>query len=40
MIHIFMHLGSMAPQANQAFDEVVHALRIEFDRKDNEGINP
>ncbi len=39
MIHIFMHLGSMVPQANQALDEVIHALRTAFARVDYEGTN-
>ena len=39
MIHIFMHLGSMAPQANQALDEVVHALRTAFARVGYGGTN-
>lgn len=30
MIHIFMHLGRLVPQANQALDEVIHALRSAF----------
>ncbi len=39
MIHIFMHLGSMVPQANQALDEVIHVLRTAFARVDYEGTN-
>ncbi len=39
MIHIFMHLGSMVPQANLALDEVIHALRTVFARVDHEGTN-
>ena len=39
MIHIFMHLGSMVPQANLALDEVIHALRTVFARVDYEGTN-
>ncbi len=34
MVHSFMHLGSMVPQANQALDEVIHALRTAFARID------
>ena len=30
MIHGFMHLGRLVPQANQALDEVIHALRTAF----------
>jgi acetyl esterase len=30
MIHIFMHLVSLVPQANLALDEVIHALRTAF----------
>jgi len=37
MIHIFMHLGSLVPQANQALDEVIHALRTAFAVTENEG---
>ena len=37
MIHGFMHLGSMVPQANQALDEVIHALRTVFASLDYEG---
>ena len=40
MVHIFMHLGSLVPQANQALDEVIHALRIAFARVGYESINP
>ena len=39
MVHGFMHLGSMVPQANQALDEVIHALRTAFARVDYEGTN-
>jgi acetyl esterase len=39
MIHIFMHLGSMVPQANQALDEVIHALRTAFAREEDEETN-
>jgi acetyl esterase len=27
MIHGFMHFGRLVPQANQALDEVIHALQ-------------
>ncbi len=37
MIHIFMHLGSLVPQANQALDEVIQALRTAFAGVDYEG---
>jgi len=37
MIHSFMHLGALVPQANQALDEIIHALRTVFARIDNEG---
>jgi acetyl esterase len=30
MIHVFMHLGRLVPQANQALDEVIHVLRSAF----------
>ncbi len=30
MIHSFMHLSSLVPQANQALDEAIHALRNAF----------
>lgn len=30
MVHSFMHLGALIPQANQALDEAVHALRTAF----------
>jgi acetyl esterase len=30
MIHVFMHLGRLVPQANQALDEVIHILRSAF----------
>jgi acetyl esterase len=36
MVHSFMHLGSLIPQANQALDESIHALRTMFARKDYE----
>ena len=36
MIHIFMHLGSLVPQANQALDEIIHALRAAFVNADYE----
>ncbi|HWZ20699.1 MAG TPA: alpha/beta hydrolase [Ktedonobacteraceae bacterium] len=36
MVHSFMHLGALIPQANQALDEVIHALRTMFARKDYE----
>src|SRR6266496_494899 len=36
MIHIFMHLGSMVPQANQALDEAIQALRNAFTITENE----
>lgn len=39
MIHIFMHLGNLVPQASQALDEVIQALRTAFDRVDSKGIN-
>ena len=39
MIHIFMHLGSMVPQANLALDEVIHALRAAFAIVDYEGTH-
>ena len=39
MIHSFMHLGSLVPQANQALDEVIHALQTAFARVDYEGTN-
>ena len=34
MVHSFMHLGALVPQANQALDEVIHALRTAFARTD------
>jgi acetyl esterase len=34
MIHIFMHLGNLVSQANQALDEAIHALRTAFARVD------
>ena len=36
MVHSFMHLGALVPQANQALDEVIHALqnRVCQDRQD------
>jgi acetyl esterase/lipase len=39
MVHSFMHLGSLVPQASQALNEVIHALRTAFDRVDYKGIN-
>ncbi len=30
MIHVFMHLSSRVPQADQALDEAIHALRTAF----------
>jgi acetyl esterase len=30
MIHVFMHLGRLVSQANQALDEAIHALRTAF----------
>ena len=35
MIHVFMHLGRLVPQADQALDEVIHALRIAFASVEN-----
>ena len=35
MVHSFMHLGSLVPQANQALDEVIHALRAAFASVEN-----
>lgn len=32
MIHVFMHLSSIVPQADQALDEAIHALRTAFAR--------
>ena len=37
MIHIFMHLVSLVPQASLALDEVIHALRTAFASVDYEG---
>jgi len=37
MVHSFMHLGALVPQANQALDEVIHALRTAFARAGYEG---
>jgi acetyl esterase len=39
MIHIFMHLGRLVPQANQALGEAIQALRTAFARIDHEGTN-
>lgn len=32
MVHSFMHFGALIPQANQALEEVIHALRTVFTR--------
>ncbi len=37
MVHSFMHLGALIPQANQALDEVIHALRTVFASIDDNG---
>ena len=37
MVHSFMHLGALVPQANQALDEVIHALRTAFALTGNDG---
>ncbi|MGZ3645956.1 MAG: alpha/beta hydrolase [Ktedonobacteraceae bacterium] len=37
MIHSFMHFGALIPQANQALDEVIHALRTTFAGIENYG---
>ena len=38
MVHSFMHLGALVPQANQALDEVIHALRTAFTLTGNDGV--
>src|SRR6266487_2214003 len=40
MVHSFMHLRSLVPQANQALDEAIHALRTAFASVENQGSNP
>ncbi|HXZ06168.1 MAG TPA: alpha/beta hydrolase [Ktedonobacteraceae bacterium] len=35
MIHGFMHLNSRVAQANQALDEIIHALKTAFSYKEN-----
>jgi acetyl esterase len=35
MIHVFMHLGRLVPQANQALDEAIRALRAAFASAEN-----
>jgi acetyl esterase/lipase len=37
MVHSFLHLGALIPQANNALDEVIHALRTVFARRDDGG---
>jgi acetyl esterase len=37
MVHSFMHLRSLVPQANQALDEAIQALRNAFAITENEG---
>ena len=37
MVHSFMHLGALVPQANQALDEVIHTLRTAFALTGNDG---
>ena len=39
MVHSFMHLRSLVPQANQALDEAIHALRTAFASVENQGSN-
>ncbi len=39
MIHSFMHLGSLVPQAHQALNEAIQALRTAFSSVDCEGTN-
>jgi len=37
MVHSFMHFGALIPQANEALDGAIHALRKAFDSKANKG---
>ncbi len=39
MVHIFMHLGSLVPLANQALDEAIQVLQTAFASVDCEGTN-